>query len=197
MAADVVERQQVAVDRRTFVVTTRTAGELRDAGSIAAELRAAALAAVRDLPVPDARALGDALIAKAEPGRRIAAAFERALAERMSELSRAAKDAVDSGGVGLELTAKPAVPRRGGRTRAQLIALVQIGTRGLVFSSASGLAFVPGAERINLSVARALAARGDIELDVDEVDSSGVLWRLSDSGWDALATGLQELGGLR
>lgn len=189
MAADRIERQQVAVGRRTFVVTTRAAAELQDAGEIAGEIRAAALDAVRDLSGTDARALGDALIAKAEPSPRLADAIARALGSRMSQLSQAAKDAIDSGELELELTAKPAVPRRGGRTRAQLLALAQVASRGLVFNSEAGIAVLPGAGLINVSVARALAARGDIEPDVDDVDR--VLWRVSDSGKAALAAGIQ------
>ncbi len=189
MAADRIERQQVAVDRRTFVVTTRTAAELQDAGAIAGEIRAAALAAVRDLSTPDARALGDALIAKAAPSQRPATALEQKLTERMSQLSQAARDAIDAGGIELELTAKPAVPRSGGRTRAQLLALTQIASRGLLFNSASGIALLPGTGSIHVSVVRALAARGDIEPDLDE-DDSGALWRLTDSGKAALAAGV-------
>lgn len=188
-----IERQQTAVDRRTFVVTTRTAAGMPDADVIARKIRAAALDAVRDLSAADARALGEALIAKAAPGRRPADAIARALGSRLAQLPRAAQDAIDSGALELELTAKPAVPRRGGRTRAQLLALVQVAARGLVFHSESGLAVVPGFGPINVSVARALADRGDIELDADQDD----LWRLTDSGNAALAAGLEAIAAER
>ncbi|MFT4284303.1 MAG: hypothetical protein QM598_05655 [Protaetiibacter sp.] len=107
-----------------------------------------------------------------------AIAGEIRAAARMSQLSQAAREAIDSGGIVLELTAKPAVPRSGGPTRAQLLALAQIASHGLLFNRATGIALLPGTGSIHVSVVQALAARGGIAPDLDE-DATGALWRLT------------------